>query len=345
MGMPNIPAPYRRRAHPGLLACVAVLALLGIFCARDLLYDTWTLAAMPLLWSRHSRLFDLSAPGSGLDVTFSNYSIHQASAAEQGYEDRVPAVLHHISLGNGAATHEKWTEVRKTCLDMHPGWHAYLWTDETADRFVKDRFPGVYDMWKGYRYPIQRIDALRYMVLYHYGGVILDMDLQCKRALGPLRRYEFVAPEAHPAGFSIGFMMAARESPFLAELVHGLPRYNRRWFGLPYPTVMFSTGCHYASTIHTLQPTHLRAKLKILAGPPDTNPTMHHLNGRVSTPLFNHLGSSSWHAYDAAMLVALGKSSAVMRTWAFVPVVGISALGVAFCVVRRVRKGRRSLRR
>ncbi|KAL1838455.1 hypothetical protein VTJ49DRAFT_2652 [Mycothermus thermophilus] len=342
MGIPNIPAHYRRRAaHPGLLACLAALGLIGLFFARDLLYDTWTLAAMPLLWPRHGHLFHLSAPGSGFDVTFSNYSVDQTSAAAQGYEDRVPAVLHHISLGDGAAVHARWMEVRQTCLDMHPGWQAYLWTDETADQLVRERFPGVYEMWKGYRYPIQRIDALRYMVLYHYGGVILDMDLQCKRSFGPLRRYEFVAPEAHPAGFSIGFMMAARENPFVGELVRNLPRYNRRWLGLPYPTVMFSTGCHYASTIHTLQPAHLRAKLKILSGP-KTNPNMHRLNGPVSTPLFNHLGSSSWHAYDAAMIVALGKSAAA-RTWVL-PVVGISAVGVAFCVVRRVRRRRRVLR-
>jgi len=73
------------------------------------------------------------------------------------------------------------------------------------------------------------------------------MDLQCNRALGPLRRFDFVAPAAHPTGFSIGFMMASPRNEFVGELVHNLERYNRHWLGLPYPTVMFSTGCHYAS--------------------------------------------------------------------------------------------------
>jgi mannosyltransferase OCH1-like enzyme len=78
-------------------------------------------------------------------------------------------------------------------------------------------------------------------------GVVLDMDLACTRSLDPLRQFDFVAPAAHPTGFSIGFMMASRRHPFVAELVRNLEIYNRRWFGLPYPTVMFSTGCHYAS--------------------------------------------------------------------------------------------------
>lgn len=73
------------------------------------------------------------------------------------------------------------------------------------------------------------------------------MDLKCTRSLGPLRRFSFVAPAAYPTGFSIGFMMASKRNEFVGKLVRNLKMYNRRWFGLPYPTVMFSTGCHYAS--------------------------------------------------------------------------------------------------
>lgn len=75
------------------------------------------------------------------------------------------------------------------------------------------------------------------------------MDLECRRSLGPLRRFGFVAPAAHPMGFSNGFMMASAKHPFVADLVRNLPIYNQHWFGLPYPTVMFSTGCHYASYV------------------------------------------------------------------------------------------------
>lgn len=75
------------------------------------------------------------------------------------------------------------------------------------------------------------------------------MDLKCNRSLGPLRRFDFVAPAAHPTGFSISFMMCSRHNEFLRKIVRNLKLYNRHWFLLPYPTVMFSTGGHFASYV------------------------------------------------------------------------------------------------
>jgi hypothetical protein len=67
--------------------------------------------------------------------------------------------------------------------------------------------------------------------------------------MGPLRRFDFVAPAAHPTGFSIGMMLSSPNNTFVRDLVDNLPKYNRAWFFLPYVTVMFSTGCHYASYV------------------------------------------------------------------------------------------------
>ena len=173
MGVKSLPARVHRM-HPGILAVGSALVLIGLWCARHLLYDAYTLAALPLIWSRHARSFYLSARHDNFDVTFANYSIEQTSAAP--YPDLVPPVIHHISLGSGAATHSKWNEVRQTCLDMHPGWDAILWTDEAADALVAESYPELHEMWTTYRYPIQKIDALRYMVLLKYGG-------QCRRSL------------------------------------------------------------------------------------------------------------------------------------------------------------------
>ncbi|KAK4450949.1 hypothetical protein QBC34DRAFT_60815 [Podospora aff. communis PSN243] len=319
------------RTHRGLLTGFLALAVLGLFCARSLLYDVWTLASLPVIWWNHSEQFLISSQTDGFDLSFANYSVEQTSAAP--FDDRVPPILHHVAMGGAGAEHHiaKWQHVRHSCIDMHSGWDVYLWTDELASTFVADHFPEFREMWENYRYPIQKIDALRYMILYHYGGVILDMDLQCRRALGPLRRFDFVAPAAHPTGFSVGFMMASKRNEFVGAMVKNLKRYNRHWLGLPYPTVMFSTGCHYASTIHAYQ--RNRTELKVLAGPPD-NFKLHSLNGPVSTPIFNHLGSSSWHSYDAAMIVSLGKSR-----WKGPLMLSIAATAT-FVVIRRSRRRR-----
>lgn len=284
------------KTRPILWATITILVV-TLWLSRHLLYTTWTLVAVSLFWHENASQFIISERHDNFDISFANYSIHQVSA--EPYEDLVPPILHHIALGdNEGRWKHRWGESVQTCLDIHPGWESHIWTDDKASQFVAEKFPELKGLWDSYRYPVERIDALRYMILYAYGGVILDMDLKCKRALGPLRRFSFVAPEAHPIGFSIGFMMASKGNAFIGNIVRNLAVYNKAWLGLPYATVMFSTGCHFASVIHVYEPD--RTDLKILPGP------LHSLNGRVSTPIFDHLGSSSWHSYDAKLIVSLG---------------------------------------
>lgn len=167
MGIISSPA-RAHRAHPILFTTLLVIVTISLWCARSLLHDAFTLAVLPLVWSHQSSEYLISPEHDAFDITFSNYSQHQTSAAP--YDDRVPPIIHHVSLGSGAATHSKWMEVRQTCLDIHPGWEAMLWTDDKANAFVAEKFPELLSMWESYRYPIQKIDSLRYMILYHYGG-------------------------------------------------------------------------------------------------------------------------------------------------------------------------------
>lgn len=38
------------------------------------------------------------------------------------------------------------------------------------------RYPWFLETFDGYRYPIQRADAIRYFVLHHFGGIYIDLD-------------------------------------------------------------------------------------------------------------------------------------------------------------------------
>ena len=307
-----------------ILVSAALLSLMCVWFARHMLYTTWTLVTLNALWRHNSADFILSRKDD-FDITFSNYSRHQPNA--DPYPDMVPPIIHHIALGDrDGGWKSRWGDAVQSCVDWHPGWETHVWTDEKASAFVAHNYPELKHLWDNYRYPVERIDALRYMLLHAYGGVILDMDLVCKRSLGPLRRFGFVAPEAHPTGFSIGFMMATKGNAFMGNLVRNLTLYNRHWLGLPYPTVMFSTGCHFASVIHVHETN--RSELKVLPGP------LHSLNGKASTPLFDHLGSSSWHSYDAKFIVSLGSR---------VNLVFFFLMGVALALLlrRRVRRFQR----
>jgi hypothetical protein len=63
---------------------------------------------------------------------------------------------------------------------------------------------------------------------------------------------------------------------------------------------MFSTGCMYLSAQYSLY--NDRCRLKLL------DYKQHRLSGRVTTPLFHHYGSSSWHSNDASLIKKVDKS-------------------------------------
>lgn len=89
--------------------------------------------------------------------------------------------------------------------------------------------------------------------------------------------------------------------------------------------------------MHALQPD--RTSLKVLAGPPGRY-GLHSLNGHAVTPIFEHLGSSAWHSFDAALIVLLGRLTAQQVVLLVVVALGLGAVAVRAWLARRARKAR-----
>lgn len=155
------------RPNSKIWISILLILLFTLIYFRALLHLTLVTAALPVTWLSSSDFF-ISQERDRFDVTFANYSVDQQSSQPE-YPDLVPPVLHQISLGSGGPKPE-WLAARKNCLKHHVGWDAHSWTDDNAGAFVAEKFPQLKEMWEGYRYPIQKVDALRYMVLHEYGG-------------------------------------------------------------------------------------------------------------------------------------------------------------------------------
>ena len=50
-------------------------------------------------------------------------------------------------------------------------------------------------MYDGYGFGIQRADAMRLFFLHKFGGIYIDLDIECKRSLDFLRHYAWVMPQ------------------------------------------------------------------------------------------------------------------------------------------------------
>jgi mannosyltransferase OCH1-like enzyme len=51
-----------------------------------------------------------------------------------------------------------------------------LWTDEDNRNFIKEKFGWFLPIYDGYKKNIERVDAVRYFILYEYGGIYMDLD-------------------------------------------------------------------------------------------------------------------------------------------------------------------------
>jgi UDP:flavonoid glycosyltransferase YjiC (YdhE family) len=96
----------------------------------------------------------------------------------------VPRILHHVWMqGEPPADLAAW---RQSWVEHHPSWEHRLWDEGALRELVREHYGWFLPIWDGYPELIMRADAGRYFLLDRFGGVCLDMDLECLRPLGPL---------------------------------------------------------------------------------------------------------------------------------------------------------------
>ncbi|KND00205.1 uncharacterized protein SPPG_04541 [Spizellomyces punctatus DAOM BR117] len=240
----------------------------------------------------------------------------------------IPPIIHQVTIGMSGPPPQKWLDASQACRAIHPDYTFMTWNDVNAQEFIAKEYPWFLETWLNYPYTIQKADSIRYLALYTYGGAYLDMDLYCKRPLDPLRKLPFVTPSAHPVGLSNSIILSTPHHPFTSILVQNLPTFNHYFFS-SYPTVMFSTGCMYLSALHTLYPQR-SIDTKVLGG------ERNRVNGRAETPLFTHLGASSWHQGDAQLFVLIGRWIKETPLGAYALLLALSGLLVGvWCVYSR----------
>lgn len=77
---------------------------------------------------------------------------------------------------------------------------------------------------------------IRYFLLYHYGGIYIDLDMGCKKRLDFMLQYNFTAPLTHPGGISNDVLAAAPGNPYLHRCLGRLRNWNR-WMVIKYVQV------------------------------------------------------------------------------------------------------------
>ena len=137
----------------------------------------------------------------------------------------------------------------------------------------------------------------RYVILYEFGGVYLDMDDCCRTSLEPLVRemeqnnQSILLPLVKPWGTGNDVMISTKANTFLNYSIQHLSCTDMRFF-IPYLTVLKSTGTVYLSDRRVeYQRLYPNFRFRLLG-----------VDERAQVYIFREKGST-WHRLDGKIIV------------------------------------------
>ena len=268
----------------GVLLFLIINLLIVVF----LIHSVWNLITLLFVDGSADAITraELPEPGSSM------LSNHKAM---------IPRIIHQTYINTSIPS--VWQEAQASCISLHPaseGWEYKLWTDTASREFISIMYPEYLSTFDGYKFPIERADAIRYFVLAHYGGIYIDLDDGCNRSLEPLLVYPAWVRRTVPTGISNDAMGSVPGHPFFLRVIESLPKYDRNWL-LPYISVMASTGPLFLSIIWR----HWDAEgLNVGDGVDGGRIRLifpEEYNGHPWSFFTHHLGNS-WHAGDVKLI-------------------------------------------
>ena len=224
---------------------------------------------------------------------------------------RIPRLIHQTWC-----THDvplRWNVSHHSVIALNADhFKHHLWTDAEMHAFVQEREPDFYtNVYITYQYEIQRADSFRYVVLYHLGGIYIDMDNACNRpfqdllttleALDPDSPHLTAFPRDIAYGIDIDLLVSTPGHPLYKQLITHLHLFHHSYF-LHFYTIVLSTGPLYASIQERLfNSSSQKYIVRILDYP-------------VSHPIFTrNVGGKSWLARDAPVTFYIDSNSDLIR--------------------------------
>jgi len=93
----------------------------------------------------------------------------------------VPKIIHHICPKDFRKWHPKWFHCYESWLNIFPKeeyTHMHWFDDELEEIIKQDGFEWFLPIFESYPHHIKRIDMVRPFILYKYGGIYADMDIE-----------------------------------------------------------------------------------------------------------------------------------------------------------------------
>lgn len=96
----------------------------------------------------------------------------------------IPLVLHQT--WKSADLPDDLAAFQRSFVAQNPGIELRFHDDDAMAAFVHERFPQHADLFDSFRFPVQKADFFRLLVVLDQGGIYADMDMECLAPFGAL---------------------------------------------------------------------------------------------------------------------------------------------------------------
>ena len=163
---------------------------------------------------------------------------------------KFPRIIHQCFLGFDGPIPQKWANNHTKWKNAHPNYEVKLWNMEESVNLINQLDPSFLKIFNNYQYNVERADAIRYFILYKFGGIYVDLDIISNYPIDSLiEMYENdenldvllgQSPSADTA--SNFFMISKKESNFWILVINEMKkRINKPYIG-KHLTIMNETG-------------------------------------------------------------------------------------------------------
>lgn len=232
---------------------------------------------------------------------------------------------------------------------------SQLWTADASRSFLAEHYAWFLPTYDGFKYPIQRIDAVRYFLVRHFGGIYIDLDnvghhdpspfehgdsltpdsQGCTASLEPLRYFPAWVTDGGRGALSNNVLAGSPNHPFWVMLTESIVEYS--WtYPLPYLTVSYATGQWFLTAMWEK---HHR---ELAAGEPGlTRVMMDGRPGAAEWVFFSHGRGGTWEGWDNAAFMWVGDHLALtfLLVVASAAVVVVAAASGIAALAMRQRRG------
>lgn len=97
-----------------------------------------------------------------------------------GQNMRIPRIIHHV-CDYPKGVPQQLLDLAATWQKHHPEWEQRFWNRRQMEEFVHTVCPDFEPYYRAFPHDVQRWDAIRYLILFHIGGMYVDLDYECFR--------------------------------------------------------------------------------------------------------------------------------------------------------------------